>query len=248
MRRRQYILSLVARSRATRRGSLLLIAAALVMMAACTPAAPATPTSAPRTTPTAEIVRVLVTRTPSPTPTLAPTPTFPFDVSRMLGTWTLHATFTLRDSTRIDSVRFVGSAALEIGLDTAVSTVIEFYPAVSQPPCNTAVLDSAPLTATIDGILRPAAEDDPTAGAIIDLRLTPDDPLQETGLWMFCPAFDEPYQISMAMLWPALSATGELAIALPLQAGYREVSTADLSGPTGGGLRGSLVSELRISR
>jgi hypothetical protein len=228
---------------------LLLAAGMLVALAACTPAtAPATPTSPDRTTPTTAIVRVLVTRTPSPTPTLAPTPTFPFDVSRVLGTWTLHVTYTLRDSTRIDSVRFVGSAALEIGLDTAVSTVIEFYPAVSQPPCNTAVLDSAPLTATIDGILHPAADDDPAAGAVIDLRLTPDDPLQETGLWMFCPEFDEPYQISMAMLWPALSATGELAISLPLQAGYREVSTADLSGPTGGGLRGSLVSELRISR
>ena len=225
----------------------LLLACLSVVVAACgiTGDATAIPTRVP---PTPTVFRIVVTRTPLPTPTHEPTATLPFDVGGVAGAWALDVRFTVHDNPVFNDVQYIGAAALNIDGRGNMSGAVEFYanvsPSASQAGCTTSVLDSAPITARIEGALRPGDG----GGVLGDITLMPDDPLAVTSLWLFCPDFAEPYQTAEPIFWPALRAASTLSFTLPLQSGARHSSDADLSGPSGGGLHGLLHSDIRLSR
>ncbi len=152
--------------------------------------------------------------------------------------------FNLRGNRVFGDVRFIGSAALQVGLDGSVSGAIDFYPTVFQQPCVASVLDSDPLHAAITGTLRKA----PDGTMIGDLALQPDNPLQPTSLRLFCPDFKAAFDSREPLLWPALKAVYGLSFSLPFRPGFAETLTADLTGPGGGALRGLLISDIRLGR
>jgi hypothetical protein len=216
---------------------------ALMITVACAPAASSTPIPAPATAPPLYIT-VVVTREPTATPTLPPTATLPYNITPLLGDWNIDMNFDLRGNRIFSDVRFIGSATLQVGLDGAVAGNIEFYPTVFQQPCVASVLDSEPLRAVIAGTLRQA----PDGTVMSDLVFQPDKLLQPTSLRLFCPDFKVPYESSEPLLWPALKAAYDLSFSFPFRTGYNETLTADLTGPSGGGLRGLLISDIRLGR
>lgn len=225
----------------------LVLACLAVFIAACgvSGGATALPTRVP---PTPTIFRIIVTRTPPPTLTPEPTATLPYDIGGVAGAWVLDLRFTLYDNPVFNHVQYVGASALNVDGRGNLSGVVEFYasvsPSASQAGCTTSVLDSAPITAQLEGMLRPG-----DGGSIDgDITLVPDDPLAVTSLWLFCPDFTEPYQAAEPIFWPALGAANALDFTLPFQSGARHISDADLSGPSGGGLHGLLHGEIRLNR
>lgn len=216
-----------------------------MLVVACQPAPP-TATRPPATQPPL-FITVVVTRTPLPTATLTPTPTLPYDITAANGTWNVNMVFTLRGHQSFREVRFVGLAQINVDLTGQVTGSAEFYPSLNTPRCVSAVLDSDPLRAQVSGALRPDENGSP-AEPILDLSLVPADPLQRTALRLQCPGFEEVYDVSEPLLWPALEAAGQLAFSLTLRAGFRESRVTDLIGPTAGGIRGALVSEIDVSR
>jgi hypothetical protein len=100
-----------------------------------------------------------------------------------------------------------------------------------------------PTPTTITGLAAPQGE------ATLDLEIVPRDPLARTTLRLQCPGQD-PGAIDLAepLLWPALTAGGRMRFAVLLRPGYRLNTVADLTGPSGGGLRGQLRAEIIVSR
>ncbi len=218
------------------------------LVAACGPLTSGGMASPTLERPTPTIFRILVTRTPPPTPTLEPTATLPYDIGSVAGAWVLDLRFTLHDNAVFSPIQYIGAAALDVDGRGNVAGTVEFYanvsPSASQVGCTTSVLDSAPIMAQVKGTLQPA--DDGVARG--DLTLIPGDPLAPTSLWLFCPQFSEPYQTAEPVFWPALRAAGMLTLTLPFEAGARASHTADVSGPSGGGLHGLLQADVRLSR
>jgi hypothetical protein len=230
--------------------AILMIAAAVI--GGCQPATTPAPTPEPATQPP-RIVRIVVTLTPLPTETPPPTPTLPYNVADASGAWNVNVIFTLRGHQTFREVRFVGTAILNVDLAGRVTGSAEFYPAIGPLPCVSAILDAEPLRAQISGSLRPAtsATGIPEVSnnePILDLTFHPADPLERTALRLQCPGFTEVYDVAEPMLWPVLNATGQMTISVLLRGGYRQTRTDDLTGPTGGGIRGVLVSEIDVSR
>ncbi|MCC7209199.1 MAG: hypothetical protein IT323_17945 [Anaerolineae bacterium] len=225
--------------------ALLTLIGVAAFVAACGATGSALPTGAP---PTPTVFRILVTRAPLPTATPEPTVALPYDIGGVVGAWVLDLRFTLLDNPVFSRIQYIGAAALDVDGRGNVTGSAEFYanvsPSASQVGCTTSVLDSAPITARIEGALQPGEH----GGALGDLTLLPDDPLALTSLWLFCPDFAEPYQAAEPMFWPALRAAGMLHLTLPVEAGARLSSAADVSGPGGGGLHGLLQADIRLSR
>jgi hypothetical protein len=166
----------------------------------------------------------------------------------VVGTWAVDLRFALLDNLVFSRVQYIGAAALNVDERGNLSGALEFYanavPSAAQTGCTTSVTDAAPITARIQGALRPGDVDD----VLGDITLVPDDPLAVTSLWLFCPDFSEPYEAAEPLFWPALRAANMLEFALPFQPGARLTSSADLTGPSGGGLHGLLQSEIRLTR
>jgi hypothetical protein len=215
----------------------------ILITVACAPSTLPAATPAPTPSPLLYIT-VVVTRVPTATPTLPPTPTLPYNITPLLGEWSIVMNFNLRGNRVFSDVRFIGSATLQVNLDGLVTGSIEFYPTVYQLPCVASVLDSEPLRAAITGTLRRA----PDNTVISDLTLQPDKPLQPTSLRLFCPDFKVAYDSSEPLLWPALKAVYGLSFSFPFRSGFSEILTADLTGPGSGGLRGLLISDIRLGR
>jgi hypothetical protein len=222
---------------------LVLSLSVVLITVACAPASIPTVTPAPTPSPLLYIT-VVVTRVPTETPTLPPTPTLPYNITPLVGEWSVVMNFSLRGNRVFSDVRFIGSTTLQVNLDGSVTGSIEFYPTVYQAPCVASVLDSEPLRAAITGALRRASD----GTVLTDLTLQPDKPLQPTSLRLFCPDFSAAYESREPLLWPALKAVYGLAFSFPLRPDFSEILNADLSGPGGGGLRGLLTSDIRLGR
>ncbi|GAB4556548.1 MAG: hypothetical protein OHK0023_28960 [Anaerolineae bacterium] len=215
----------------------------ILMAAACgantvpTPSQPSS-TPAPLVAPT-----VVVTLPPRPTPTLPATPTLGFNPNEQQGTWTLDLTYRLRGGLIFNDVRFIGSADLVVDVSGNVSGSIEFYTALEQPPCVVAVLSGTPITASINGIIRPEGET-----LVGDLQFTPTDELAITSLRVACPEKPEGQEISQPIFWGMLRSIGEDRFRVVWQNGYRATKRYELSGVMGGAWHGVAHIEQRLSR
>ena len=215
----------------------------LLIIAACTPATPTAPPPPTRILPTATRFEVIVTLTPTlaPSPTL--TPTLPYDIGAIYGNWRLDISYTLRSGPTFSNISFRGSAPLQVDINGNITGTVALYGTAEQPPCRAAVVDAQPQTAQITGTLH--AEGSAVLG---DLKITPDDSTQTTSLRMACADLEKEVLSTDALLWPALRATDGFTLSIPFTAGYVATSTRDLSGPTGGTLRGILITGLELNR
>ncbi|MCS6870777.1 MAG: hypothetical protein RML95_08615 [Anaerolineae bacterium] len=215
----------------------------LLVVACAPPPAPArTPTSRP-VVPTRVPTRIVtLAPTATPLPTLTPTP--PYALAPLLGEWLIDLSLQLREGITFDDVRFVGTLSAEVSLDSTLSGEAEFYAAVWQPPCVTAVLDPEPIRAKLSGKLQLAENGD----VLALLRLQPENILQVTTLRLACLEFPEGIVLSEPIFWQAMRAADLIEFNVPLQVGYVRRLSADLSGISGGALYGTLYAELRVSR
>jgi hypothetical protein len=224
------------------------LCAVVLVVAACTPATtpvPPPPTlTAPPTVVVQEPTRIVVTLTPSPLPTLPPTATLPFDPLTYAGAWNVRVEVTLLSHTRFNSVVFKGVGSMRVGADTALTGRISFDASSDQQGCTAIVLDSRPLDAAMRGRMTVGAD----GRVYAEVELTPDDPAQTTPIRMYC---DTPVRETVRTdhyLWPALRATRDLRLRFPVERRVRDRSLADLSGPGGGLLYGTVQIDTQVSR
>lgn len=221
----------------------------LMLLAACTPPTP-TPRPAPTAIPTA--VRrptVIITVPPPPTATIPPTATVPYDIGTFQGMWQITLVYTLRDNPLVPTLRYTGTAALNIDGGGNILGTIDFYGVAEGLFCAVQVIDPLPLSAKISGKLYAPEKPTSPTDVLADLTLTPSKPGQATSFKIICPEFKNIYDLTQPMFWPALTAVNALDFTIPFRPGYRQSVTTDLNGPTAGGLRGLLISEvLSLSR
>lgn len=218
--------------------------AVLILLTGC--GAPPLPTATPApivATAPPRVVTRIVTRQPSPAPTPTPSPTPAFDTNLYQGNWALDLSYQWQGGAIFTDVRFTGTVALTINLEGQALGTVDFYPTVIQPPCVTAALDPEPIRAVVTGALRLD-----TKGAVVaDLTLIPNDEKQVTSLQRSCANLPETIILSEPLFWPILKATSGLQMTLPI-APYRAAALYDLSGPTGGGLQGTLYAQVQFGR
>jgi hypothetical protein len=226
-----------------------IVAGALV--SACAPTSPPPTITPPPPATTVVIVptppRILVTLTPSATPLPPPTATLPYDPLRYAGRWTIRVEATILGHPRFNHIVFKGVGVFQVAADGAIRGQISFTATAEQPLCITTTLNPEPLTAALEGALRRAG-DAQDAQMVADITLLPTDPAQATQFQMLCekPVYETIRTESY--LWPALRATRDLRLSFPVESGFTDSSVADLSGPAGGTLYGTLRVESRISR
>lgn len=192
---------------------------------------------------------VIVTVPPPPTETLIPTATLPYDISALEGIWQITLVYSLRDNPVIPTVRYTGSSGLTVTAGGDISGTIDFYAVAEGLQCAIQVTDALPTTASIKGKLRPANNQTSPTDVVADLTLTPVDPAAVTTFKVICPEFRNTFDMAQPIFWPALMATNNLTLSIPFRPGFHQSITNDLSGPTAGGLRGLLISEvLSLSR
>lgn len=239
--------------RCIRRKTMRAITALLVValtLAACDDSSPApSPTAPPPTIPPV-ITRIV---TPGPTQTPPPPPTPAYDLSSVEGRWYLRADITISGGSLIEEVRYSGSASLTVSGDGSASGAGTFTPAISSPPCDAQVMDSAPLRFAVQGTT--FAQGDALG---VDLLLVPADPGAAEHYRLICPYHADVRDIQQPILWPALAALPAqdaggatldgLHWRLLLAAGQLHVFSADLAAATGGTLDGTLTIELRPGR
>lgn len=223
------------------------LCALALAVAACTPATPAPPTPTLTALPTVvvqEPTRIVVTLTPSPPPTLPPTATLPFDPLTYAGAWNVRVEVTLLGHTRFNSIIFKGVGSMRAGADAGITGRISFDASSNQQGCTAIVLDSRPLDAAMTGRMTVGAD----GRVYAEVELTPDDPGQTTPIRIYC---DTPARETVRTdhyLWPALRATRDWRLRFPVERRARDRSLADLSGPGGGLLYGTVQIETQVSR
>lgn len=227
-----------------------MLALLVVALAACADSSPA-----PSPTPPPPTIPLVITRivTPAPTPTPLPPPTPAYDLSSVEGRWYLRADITLSGGSLIAELRYSGSASLTVSGDGSASGTGTFTPAISSPPCDAQVMDSAPLRFAVQGTT--FAQGDALG---VDLTLVPADPGEAEHYRLVCPNYADVRDIQQPILWPALAAlpaqdTGDAALdglrwRLVLAPGQSHAFSADLATATGGVLDGTLTIELRAGR
>lgn len=217
----------------------------IAALAGCS--APPVPTATPvRVVVTAPppIVTRIVTRQPTPAPTATASPTPAYDANLYQGNWVLDVRYHWRGGALFTDVSFTGTTAITVNLDGAAFGTVEFYPTIIQQPCVTAALDPEPIRAVVVGALR--LVDD--GQVVADLKIVPDDVNQITSLQVSCADRPAAIQASEPMFWPIVAATTGLNLTLPMQIDHQTATLYDLSGPTGGGLRGTAYVQLRFGR
>lgn len=236
--------------RIRRRAILVALTALIVALGACNDSPPApSPTPPPPTVPPV-ITRIV---TPAPTATPLPPPTPLYDLSGVEGRWYLRADITLSGNSLIAELRYSGSAILTVSSDGSASGSGTLNPAISNPPCDTQVMDSAPLRFAVQGATFAEGE------AIgVDLLLVPADPGEAEHYRLVCPDYGDIRDIQQPILWPALAAlsaqdAGSAALdglrwRLALVAGQSHTFSTDLAPATGGALDGTLTIEIRSER
>lgn len=228
-----------------RRRFLVLLGVGVALLAGCSPPPTPTPTPVPIVvTAPPPIVTRIVTRQPPPAPTPTASPTPAYDANLYQGNWVLDMRYHWRGGALFTDVSFTGTTAITVSLDGAALGTVEFYPTIIQQPCVTAALDPEPIRAVVAGALR-LAED---GQVVVDLKFVPDDVNQVTSLQVSCADRPAALQASEPIFWPMVQATTGLALTLPMQVGYQTAVLYDLSGPTGGGLRGTAYVQLQFGR
>lgn len=222
----------------------------VVALAAC-----ANSSSAPSPTPRPPTIPPVITRivTPAPTPTPLPPPTPAYDLSSVEGRWYLRADITISSGSLIGELRYSGAADFTVSSDGSAAGTGTFSPAISSPPCDAQVMDSAPLVFAVQSTA--FAQGDALG---VDLLLVPVDPDEAEHYRLICPNHADVRDIQQPILWPALAAlpaqdAGGAALdglhwRLVLVAGQSHVFSADLAAATGGALDGTLTIELRAGR
>ncbi|MCZ7538450.1 MAG: hypothetical protein M5U29_00685 [Anaerolineae bacterium] len=171
----------------------------------------------------------------------------------MEGRWYLRTDITLSGSSLIAELRYSGSLIFTVSSDGSASGTGTFTPAISSPPCDAQVIDSAPLRFAAQGTT--FAEGD-TVG--VDLLLIPADPDEAEHYRLVCPNYADVRDIEQPILWPALAAlpaqdSGGAALdglrwRLALAPGQSHTFSAALAAVTGGALDGTLTIEIRSER
>jgi hypothetical protein len=187
---------------------------------------------------------VIVTLTPLPTASPVPTATLPFDVTGLLGRWVISLEYKIVGNPTVAEVRYVGILELQVKGDATLTGNGMWQASANHPPCAASVADELPLEAAVSGTL--SAQEDGSVRA--DIRLIPAIPLQTTTVSILCSAGAQPTQHTLALLWPALQVTNGPQFSVPLRRGYSATFSVDLSGPSAGGLHGSLTTQILVSR
>ncbi|HVO43870.1 MAG TPA: hypothetical protein VMT34_14670, partial [Aggregatilineales bacterium] len=199
-----------------------------LLLGACQSGPAPTPTRAPTATPYV----IVVTRTPTPSPTLTPLPSAMKDIFGY--SWQVYAQYTLSEDPDYGTIKFTGSGPLTIAPSGEITGQIALRATQDYPLCATRLPNAKSQTAKIVGKLRAVSDTLVTA----ELRLIPDDPLQETTLWLKCGDAPEITR-SDPLLWPILASTNSLKLEFPFRAGTSTDYARDLSGPMEGHLHGS---------
>jgi hypothetical protein len=210
-----------------------------------------TPTSTVAPIPTATPVVIvptvnviIVTLPPPASLTPIPSATVPYDMLQYVGNWVVSLRVDVLGMPRFNDVRYSGVGQMSVTPQGRVSGRISFSTRAEQPLCSIAIRSSKPLEATMSGRLD--LGEDGHVYAYITLR--PDDPLQATEFEMLC---EKPIYETIRtenILWPALTAARDLKLVFPVESGYTDSNVADLSGPTGGLLNGSVKIQTQLSR
>ena len=212
-----------------------------------------TPTPIPTTTPIftatpiviVPTVNVIIVTLPPPASlTPVPSATVPYDMLQYVGNWVVSLRVDVLGMPRFNDVRYSGVGQMSVTPQGKVSGRISFSTRADQPLCSIAIRSSKPLEATMSGTLELA--DDGHVYAHITLR--PDDLLQATQFEMLC---EKPVYETIRtenILWPALTAARDLKLVFPVESGYTDTNVADLTGPTGGLLNGSVRIQTELSR
>jgi len=187
---------------------------------------------------------IIVTLPPRASNTPVPSATVPYDMLRYNGDWVVSLRVSILGHPRFNDVRYSGVGRLNVTPQGKVTGSISFATRAVQPLCTIAIRSTKQLSASISGNL--VLGDDGRVYAQITLR--PDDPMQATQFEMLC---DKPVYETIRtenMLWPALQAARDLKLMFPIESGYTDTSLADLTGPTGGLLDGTVKIQTEVSR
>ncbi|MHB8626934.1 MAG: hypothetical protein ACYDBJ_09685 [Aggregatilineales bacterium] len=222
-----------------------------LILSACRPAAPS-PTHTPVTitVPTAAIVIVPPQPTLVPTPT--PAPALPPGVASMVGTWVLNLNYRLTGYPIYSDIRYIGSLPLIVKPDGSLSGSGMLYTTLVQPPCNTHVSAGNGATVTLNGQIEINAPG-PSSGSanappMADLTLTPQDPTGTQTFQLVCSDTALSDARTVSILWPALTAAGQLHVRFPFQQGIVLSGIHDVTAPSDGAVLGALAFQLRIGR
>jgi hypothetical protein len=227
------------------------LAFSALVVSACGPAAPS-PTRGPVTiiVPTVAIIVV------PPQPTVLSTPTatlaLPPGVANMVGSWVLNLNYRLTGYPIYGDIRYIGSLPLTVKPDGSLSGSGMLYTTLVQPPCNAQVSAGNGAQVTLNGqieINMPTPS--PGGGNVIpmaNLTLMPQDATATQTFQLVCSDTALSDTRDVAILWPALTAAGQLHVRFPFQQGIVLSGIRDVTAPGNGAIFGALAFQLRIGR
>lgn len=219
-----------------------------LVLSACKPQAVA-PTSTP--------VSVIVLPTPIivlPSPTVPPAPTstpaLPPGLSSLIGSWVLDLNYRIVGYPIYSDIRYVGSLPLTVGPDGSLSGSGLIYTTLVQPPCNAQVTAGNGAPVTISGQIESdtPAVDSKASPLIADVSLIPQDSNARQTFQLICSDAALSDSRDVLILWPALTATGQLHIRFPFQLGVVLSGIRDLTLPSNETLFGILSYQVRIGQ
>ncbi len=189
--------------------------------------------------------------TPPPPPTPVP-PTTSY-VEPAAGPWSLYYEITLSGSPEIEQVKYAGGVTLDVTTEGTVSGSGYFSPQATETGCDAQVLDTEAIGFTVNGTTFP---DEGGVGIAIDL--VPDAPDRPENYRLVCGPTFVTHDVSVPLLWPALSAVQErtldnasgtgLTWRFLLQSGVSYHIDADLNAESGSTLAGSLSVDFTLTR
>lgn len=223
-------------------GCLMLLA--LLVLTGCNAAAPIVAVTEARQAVVATPILIIVTSTPRPTATPLPRATLPYDISQVEGRWQAGIDYRLRGYPIFNDIRYSGSFEINVASDGTVTGSGTLYTTLDQPPCSAIAREGTNLAATLEGRLLPRAGGD----VVGDLTIKPRDAAMRQTFDLTCAASDHSQRATVAILWPALDAIGQLHFPVPFKTGVVVSELRNLTGPSGGTLYGTLTTEIRLSR
>ncbi|MBN2304576.1 MAG: hypothetical protein JXQ72_08875 [Anaerolineae bacterium] len=186
-------------------GLFVLFGIMLVALAACNGGGDGDDSPAPAAT-SQPPVPAVVTRivTPRPTFTPQPTPTLSYDILSVADEWIMRLQLVISGGPFADEITYWGAATVQVNPDTTVTGTGTFNVHIQHPPCTARVLNSEPMTFTLNGATRLGEADQVWA----DFTLIPDEPFRPEPFELVCPTYGDVRTWTDPILWPVHLALG----------------------------------------
>jgi len=223
----------------------------LLLCSACTPTptpVPPRPTAPPRIIIETPILHVV--GFPSATPTITPvpsaTPTLLPQIADLLGQWPIQIDYWVQGSGLVDHIHYTGQGLLTVtkgdNLFTASGSIVwQIIP--QEGSCGVTVNNDQTFTAALSGNV-PIVADQPT----IALRIDPQPTENLVEINASCLNAQLNTTSDLPSLVMALDSAGQLQLTIPLRTGIVYQAVRSLNTLTGGLQRGTLITQIALSR